>query len=317
MKTVAEIQSFIRGNTDFSPEGFSPINHGEWSQTYSFSSGGRGLIFRWSETDEDFSKDSFAADNYSKLSLPIPKILLLQKGLGGYIAISEMAEGNPIDLVSQEQMSKLMPAVLELLDSFRNTDISSTTGFGSWNGSGSAPYQSLSEHLLAVAEEGQTSRIKGAHNNLKYQGQLYQHFLDGIKALESLLTYCPNRRYLVHADLLHFNLLVKGSKISAVLDWGCSMYGDYLYEVAWFTYFLPWHKYMQHLDLKETFRGHLISQNADVTNFEERLLAYEIHIGLDGLLYCAFKNDWITAREVAIRTQELITSFEISGKRLS
>ena len=46
---------------------------------------------------------------------------------------------------------------------------------------------------------------------------------------------------MVHGDLLNRNVLVApdGSRLTAVFDSGCSTYGDFLYEVAWFTFWPP------------------------------------------------------------------------------
>jgi aminoglycoside phosphotransferase (APT) family kinase protein len=47
----------------------------------------------------------------------------------------------------------------------------------------------------------------------------------------------------LHADLLNRDVLVAGdgSRLVAVFDWGCSAYDDFLYELAWFTFWVPWH----------------------------------------------------------------------------
>jgi len=40
----------------------------------------------------------------------------------------------------------------------------------------------------------------------------------------------------VHNDLLSRNVLVNDGKISAILDWGNSLYGDHLYDAALLLY---------------------------------------------------------------------------------
>ncbi|HEX2324018.1 MAG TPA: phosphotransferase [Chloroflexota bacterium] len=50
--------------------------------------------------------------------------------------------------------------------------------------------------------------------------------------LEALVEACTEGRHLIHSDLLHYNVLVSEEQISAVLDWGCGMFGDFLYDVA-------------------------------------------------------------------------------------
>ena len=50
----------------------------------------------------------------------------------------------------------------------------------------------------------------------------------------SLLDACPDRRELVHLDLLHYNVLVtpRADAVTAVLPWKCSTWGDAIYDLA-------------------------------------------------------------------------------------
>jgi thiamine kinase-like enzyme len=41
--------------------------------------------------------------------------------------------------------------------------------------------------------------------------------------------------HLVHSDLLHYNVLVAADRVTAVLDWGSSLYGDFLFDLAWLS----------------------------------------------------------------------------------
>ena len=42
----------------------------------------------------------------------------------------------------------------------------------------------------------------------------------------------PRNAISFHDDLINRNLLVDGDRISAFLDWGSSIYGDFLYDIA-------------------------------------------------------------------------------------
>ena len=100
-----------------------------------------------------------------------------------------------------------------------------------------------------------------------------------------------------------------GSRLVAVFDWGCSAYGDFLYEVAWFTFWAPWHAGLAAIDFRSVMRGHYDATGLDVPFFDERLRCYELHIGLTHLAYCAFAG----GREedlhaVARRTREILES---------
>ena len=54
---------------------------------------------------------------------------------------------------------------------------------------------------------------------------------------------CPERRDLVHGDLLHGNVLVSpdARRVQAVLSWKCSVRGDFLFDAAWCSFWAPFH----------------------------------------------------------------------------
>jgi Ser/Thr protein kinase RdoA (MazF antagonist) len=52
--------------------------------------------------------------------------------------------------------------------------------------------------------------------------------------VRALAEGCPERRDLVHGDLLHGNVLVSpdAGRVQAVLSWKCSVRGDFLFDAA-------------------------------------------------------------------------------------
>ena len=67
----------------------------------------------------------------------------------------------------------------------------------------------------------------------------------------SSLDACPERRDLVHSDLVHQNVLVSDdwSRVTAVFSWKCSVRGDFLFDVAWCTFWSAWHPGIAAIDL--------------------------------------------------------------------
>jgi hygromycin-B 4-O-kinase len=96
----------------------------------------------------------------------------------------------------------------------------------------------------------------------------------------------------VHSDLIHQNVLVEAGAISAVFDWGCALYGDFLYDLAWFTFFSPWHPELRGIDLRSAALAHYASTGLEVPDFEARLRCYEVHIGLAAQAYNTFTDRW-------------------------
>ena len=109
--------------------------------------------------------------------------------------------------------------------------------------------------------------------------------------MEGLVDACPNERYLVHSDLLYYNLLVDQDRVTAVLDWGSSLYGDFLWDLAWFTFWQPWYTAWSAVDLRAAALSHYAEIGQETPNFEERLRCYELAIGLDGLAFARRGED--------------------------
>jgi hygromycin-B 4-O-kinase len=133
-------------------------------------------------------------------------------------------------------------------------------------------------------------------------------FVEGEACLRSLLPLCPEIRHIVHRDLLNRNALVSfdATKLEAVFDWGCSLAGDFVYEIAWLTFWSPWHPAIQSLSLRQTVPKYYAEFGLEVDNFEKRLSAYELQIGLEHIAYCAFSDRPNDLEEVTRATEQVL-----------
>jgi hygromycin-B 4-O-kinase len=102
--------------------------------------------------------------------------------------------------------------------------------------------------------------------------------------------------------MLYYNVLVADDRISAIIDWGNAMYGDFLFDLAWFIFWQPWYPAWQAIDFVEEARRHYASIGLEVPDFEARLRCYQIYIGLDGQTYQAFTRRWSDLEATAQRT---------------
>ncbi|HEV2067289.1 MAG TPA: aminoglycoside phosphotransferase family protein, partial [Thermomicrobiales bacterium] len=127
-------------------------------------------------------------------------------------------------------------------------------------------------------------------------------FEEAFSCLHALVDHCPEERHLIHGDLLNRNVLVRDGRIFAVLDWGCSKYGDFLYDLAWFAFWQPWYPAWASIDFRDEALRHFAAIGLDVPSFDERLRCCQIHIGLDGQAYNAFKGRWHNVEQIAKRT---------------
>ena len=146
--------------------------------------------------------------------------------------------------------------------------------------------------LLDVGVERPTDRIAGWRAALASSPTGAEPFDEAYRRLQALVAYSPEERHLIHSDLLHFNVLVSDDRITGIFDWGCGLYGDFLYDLAWFCFWSPWYTAWQGIDFRQEALRHYATIGLDVPHFEERLLACEIHIGLGGQAYQAYKGYW-------------------------
>jgi hygromycin-B 4-O-kinase len=302
--SVTDAAAFLVARFGYDVAEVSPLGQGEWSRAYAFQIGDAEYIVRFSGLDEDFHKDHLAA-GYSSRDLPIPAITEIGETHNGFFAISERAQGSFLDDLDERQMRAILPALFGALDAARKVDLRDSTGYGSWSWEGNAPYPSWRATLLAIADDRPEERTHGWRERLITSPMGSAPFAEGLARLEALTRYCPEERHLIHSDLLNFNVLVADGCISAVIDWGCAMYGDFLYDLAWLLFWSPWYPDWAAIDFQGEAALHYASIGLDVPHFEERLSCYQIHIGLAAQAYNAFKGRLDALAETARRTLEV------------
>src|SRR6185436_6439031 len=95
------------------------------------------------------------------------------------------------------------------------------------------------------------------------------------------------------------NVLVSGDKISGIFDWGCSMYGDHLYELAWFEFLAPWYTELNLAYLESELEQRWREADYIPANKKNRMMSCRLHIGLDHLAYNAFTGNWSALSDTA------------------
>ncbi|MHB8626771.1 MAG: phosphotransferase [Aggregatilineales bacterium] len=280
------------------------LSGGEWSQAYSFVQNNKKYVLRWCNSSETFEKDVIAS-SFSCEAMPIPKVTEKGMKFDKHFAISEFAQGEFIDTLTSVELKNTLPALLRLFDALRNANLANTTGYGGWNKDGIGSHKSWKEYLLSVKNDHEDSLTHGWYANLANSRVSTTIFDQFYSQFGSLVEKCPEGRELIHSDLLNYNLLVSDSKISAVIDWQCSLYGDSLYDVAWFIFYAPWYPQFAMVQLCQKVMAHFESVAANNSNLRARLLCYQLHIGLGSIAYNSFKKDWKAAQEIAEYTLKI------------
>jgi len=256
------------------------IEDGETSRAYYFTDKTNEKVLRVNSTsNEGFIKDKFAAEHFASKAVPIPVIdeigTFMSQGM--YFAISDRVPGKTLDTFSKNEINDLMPEIISVADAI-HTCPPAGEGYGWWQSKGNGKYDSWQEALdgMQRADDDDTLAFvpffeKDLHEKL-------------ISEITTYYTYCPNDRYLVHGDYGFNNTLSDGRKITGVIDWNGSMYGDPLWDVAWLDF---WHPYQGYA---ASFKQHYENKNKLPANFNERVMCYRLINGLTSMCFFAKSN---------------------------
>jgi len=162
------------------------------------------------------------------------------------------------------------------------------------------------EFLLAVESDTPGQRTHGWRRRLRDFLAGERCFRAGLVKLAELTDAAPPTRHLVHADLINRNVLVASDQITGIFDWGCSLYGDFLYDIAWLDFWAPWHEAFAAVDIRAQARRHYDATGLEVPDLEARLRCCMIHIGLDHLAYNAHLGDRVALEAVTERLLPLL-----------
>jgi hygromycin-B 4-O-kinase len=261
-----EVVSFLKHQLSLDVRDLQPIRGGEISQAYEVKLAHSELIFRVGPSLNNFIKDKLAQESYSSSLVPIPMVL----EAGPYkdqlaFALSEKIQGVRVDKLSAEELRAALPGIAQTLVALHSAPIQSGTGFGYWNWDSEPASKSWSEFLISsmAAQLPQGIDLTAAAQIAAW----YKRFLQ-------LCPQLPASRCLVHGDFGFDNTFVKGIKVSGVIDWAESMFGDPLYDLAWLTF---WSGEKAYLDAYlATPEGRRFGEDS----VDKRMTCYFLRIGL-------------------------------------
>lgn len=298
--TIKQVQRFLTERYKSGITDIAALSGGEWSQAFGFNHANRKLVVRFGRHQEDYIADQHMAA-YGSKQLPIPKVLEVGEAFDGYYAISERAFGVMLDDLDKSAMRRVIPSLFATLDAMRDADISNTTGYGYVDKAGNGKSASWYDFLLTIAD----NKIPGWEDGLANSPVGIKPFEQSQKILGELARDLPVVRTLNHTDLAAFNVLVNNDQITAVIDWANAVYGDFLYDLANFTFWGPLYKPLKGIDWEAEALDHYNTIGFEVPEFERRLRCCMISIGLGSMSYYGYKKDWTYLELVAKRTLAL------------
>lgn len=307
---AAAAQAFLTEKLGRTVADVALVGAGAWSRCFGFRLGSDERVIRFGQYVDDFEKDRLAY-RYAAPDLPIPEVLNIGTTEAGYYAISRRVYGTPLEEINAAQWPAIIPSLAAAMEALRTADISAATGFGGWGRDGNGANATWSEHLLAVDRDAPDRRTYGWRQRLAtYSPQGEAAFVWGYDLLQTMATDVVPRS-LLHCDLSNRNVLVDQAKIAGVFDWGCSIYGDHLYELAWFEFWAPWMPQLDVALLRSELEQRWRAAGYAPENKAARLAACYLHIGLDHLAYNAYTGNWETLLATAEQMKRLVTAVSL------
>ncbi len=287
-------------------EELQPLTGGAWSSAYSLVHGGRALVARFARTKDWFEADR-AAMAFASPELPVPEVLELGDAFGGGYAISVRHYGTNLEDVRPDQSAVAGPMLASLLGALfrvpKRPDLPVD-----WHAQHPMSGLTWRGWLIGALADDPCREVHGWR--ARFDAETERLFAAGEARVRELLEACPERRDLVHGDLLHANVLVAddASRPTAVFSWKCSARGDFLFDTAWCTFCSIWSPWIEAVDLLA-----LVREDPSVRGDRDAMVdaplrhhCYEVHTGLTALSWNTWIGDDRTLRQVASHLDEVL-----------
>jgi hygromycin-B 4-O-kinase len=290
------VEKFLTEHLQALIQDFAYIAGGEGAQAFSFSTEQGDFVIRVSKHGRNaFYKDQRAFQKFSA-EVPIPEVLEIGMLDDVYsFVISRKVSGTTLDKISSEKTKELLPQLFKILDSIHSIDVSNTKGYGKWDKSTVAPYESWKGFIIGGIEKKES-----LFETTFLKKELWDTTADRIK---ELLVYCPDERYLIHGDYGFNNILAESGNITGVIDWAESMYGDFLFDIAWLSF------WSRTINYEEESEKYYFNKERKIDNFKERVLCYKLFISLSAFSFYAYSKQEDKFKSVKEKMKLLLEEF--------
>lgn len=305
--TLEQVGHFLQDLHGVPVSHLQPLAGGFWSSAFAYRIENRELVLRLGDVREGFEMDR-AAMAFARPDLPVPEVLEIGEGLGGAYVISARHHGRFLETVSPDEAGVAGPAVERNLAALRAVPAERDSPTHWYPEAGPVGGSTWRRWLTDGLVDDPQRRVSGWRKILAADTGLDRLFRACERRIDGLLEACPERRDLVHGDLLNRNLLIAedASRITAVFSWKCSVRGDFLFDVAWCTFWGAWHPGIAAMDL---WNRTVTSQSLSEETLEDAALrhhCYELHIGATHLGWNAWTGNQEELRSVAAHTTRVL-----------
>lgn len=284
----------------------TPVQGGLIAQTLSFRAGDEEYILRFitSSIEVSYQKEAFIYENFASPSVPIPPILKVGRNGDMYYAISQKLPGRGLQSLSRAEYEQTLFSIVQTLYAIHQVDVRGWHSYGWLDDDGAGMFSSWKGFIARIIEEERLDGFYGKWHTLFQTTFLERDFFEAVYShMMRLLEVCPEDRYLVHGEYGYNNVLAQEGKVTAVLDWVDTMYGDFAYDIAWISF------WKRGIDLPERFRQYYTSQGMSLPHYRERIACYKCYIGLDAMRFFAKTNNREAYQSTRRILQDLLMAF--------
>lgn len=315
---LEDVEAFLVARYGNELSDLERLDGGFWSSAFGFRLGGRALVVRFGDVREGFEMDRMAMA-FSGPDLPVPEVLEIGEAFDGAYAISVRHHGRFLEDIRCDEAPTAGPALERTLAALRAVPAEPGAPTSWYPTNGPDETSTWRRWLIDGLVDDPRRRVHGWRAALAADAGLDRLFQDCEARIGELLGACPERRDLVHGDLLNRNVLIAedASQTTAVFSWKCSVRGDFLFDVAWCTFWEPWHPGIAALDLRHRTLHSATLSDEDLRDAELRLHCYELQIGASHLGWSAWTGDRDALRATAAHTQSILGREATTGSRAS
>lgn len=237
--THDEVAAFLVQRVGEPPRDLEPLAGGAWSSAWAFRTGAEELVVRFGPHRSWYEADRRAAA-FSGPDLPVPQVREVgTTSTGLAFAISVRHHGRFLEDAPVEHADAVAPTLTGLLVALSRVPSSPATPV-MWHPAGT-PASSWGELVLTRLGDDPAHRVPGWRAAMESDPTLAALAAAVCERVRTLIDACPERRDLIHGDLLHGNVLVSPDlhRVEAVISWKHSLRGDFLYDAAWCSVWGP------------------------------------------------------------------------------
>jgi hygromycin-B 4-O-kinase len=272
------VEKFANNKLGQNIEGCESIDTGEHAHSFFIYTNEKDYVIKFNDEKESFEKDRYAYNNFHSNNIPIAETIETGKGPNSfYYAILEKCSGEHPGFKNEPKTTETVHQLIKTLGRIHEINIQETNGYGEWTPyDGNAEHDSWKKYLLSFADFVRSDEFL-------FDIEKKPSIQDVLNSYKQLIKYCPEGRRLVHADCGFDNVLFKDNEITCVIDWGNSVYGDFVLDIAWLKY---WHDDYNYENLYRSSTN----KKRNYNNFAKRIDCYKLKIALGTLHFFGQDN---------------------------